>query len=136
MIRVLSVVLLLAWVNGVRADDARARINYMLNCQGCHLPHGEGVAGSVPSMNGYVGNFLHVDGGREFLVQVPGSANAALTDAELAELLNWLLVTFSGSELPAGWRPYDAAEVGELRAKPLREVERLRAALVSRIEAR
>ncbi|MDH3643047.1 MAG: hypothetical protein OES38_13180, partial [Gammaproteobacteria bacterium] len=103
------------------------------HCQGCHLRAGEGAPGSVPRMNGYVGNFLRVPGGREFLVQVPGSANAALDDAALAELLNWMLLTMSPNELPRPWQRYTAQEVGALRAEPLREVETVRAELVMRI---
>jgi hypothetical protein len=113
----------------------RARVNYMLSCQGCHLAAGQGAHGAVPRMSNYVGNFLRVPGGREFLVQVPGSANAAIDDAELAELLNWILMTMSPNELPDPWRRYSAEEVGGLRATPLREVEALRARLVDRIEA-
>lgn len=121
-------------VADARPDTERAQVNYMLNCQGCHLPLGQGVEGAVPRMSGYVGNFLRVPGGREFLVQVPGSANAAIDDAALAELLNWLLVTMSPNELPQSWRRYTAAEVGALRVSPLREVEDVRARLVKRIE--
>lgn len=117
-------------------DAERARLNYMLNCQGCHLPDGAGVKDAVPRMNGFVGNFLHVPGGREFLVRVPGSANAALDDAALAELLNWILMTMSPAELPASWAPYTAGEVGALRATPLREVEQVRARLVQSIGQR
>jgi hypothetical protein len=115
-------------------DAERARLNYMLNCQGCHLPDGSGVEDAVPRMNGFVGNFLHVPGGREFLVRVPGSANAALDDASLAELLNWILVTMSPGELPPSWVPYSAGEVAELRSAPLREVEKVRAGLVRSIQ--
>ena len=32
---------------GSPVNEARPRIDYMLNCQGCHLPNGEG-AGDVP----------------------------------------------------------------------------------------
>ncbi len=115
-------------------DEERARVNYMLNCQGCHLPDGSGVEDAVPRMNGFVGNFLHVPGGREFLVRVPGSANAALDDASLAELLNWILITMSPTELPSSWMPFTAGEVRELRSAPLREVEKVRAQLVRSIE--
>lgn len=121
-------------VADVPVDSERARLNYMLNCQGCHLPDGSGVEDAVPRMNGFVGNFLHVPGGRDFLVRVPGSANAALDDAALAELLNWILVTMSPAELPPDWTPYTAGEVRELRAAPLREVEKVRARLVRSIE--
>ena len=112
----------------------RARIDYMLNCQGCHLPLGEG-AGDVPRMKDFVGNFLKVTGGREFLVQVPGSANAALDDARLAELLNWMLDEISHDQLPANFRPYTAEEVGKYRAEPLRDVLKTRALLIQKIAA-
>ena len=136
--RVLCFTLLIVSANHAVADapvnSERARLNYMLNCQGCHLPDGAGVGDAVPRMNGFVGNFLHVPGGREFLVRVPGSANAALDDASLAELLNWILLTMSPDELPSSWVPFTAAEVGELRSAPLREVETVRARLVQSIE--
>ena len=117
---------------GETANDQRARIDYMLNCQGCHLPNGEG-AGDVPRMLGFVGNFLKVPGGREFLVQVPGSANAPLDDARLAELLNWMLDEISPGQVPAGFRPYTADEVGEYRAVPLHDVLKTRADLIQKI---
>ena len=70
-------------------DNAdRARVNYMLNCQGCHGPDGAGTEdGVVPVMKNFVGHFLQTQAGREFLVRVPGSANAALSHGELAEVL-------------------------------------------------
>lgn len=117
---------------GEPANDERARIDYMLNCQGCHLPNGEG-AGDVPRMQDFVGNFLKVPGGREFLVQVPGSANAPLDDARLAELLNWMLDEISRDQLPADFRPYTADEVAEFRTWPLRDVLQVRAQLIQKI---
>jgi len=117
---------------GEPANEQRARFDYMLNCQGCHLPDGDS-AGDVPRMKGFVGNFLKVSGGREFLVQVPGSANAALDDQRLAELLNWMLVEISPNELPADFQPYTANEVGVYRATPLRDVLQTRAELIRKI---
>ena len=116
------------------ANAERARFDYMMNCQGCHLPDGD-AAGDVPRMKGFVGNFLKVPGGREFLVRVPGSANAALNDARLAELLNWMLLEISPDELPADFRPYTASEVGAYRANPLRDVLQTRAELIQKIAA-
>ncbi len=121
----------------VAADDGivnaeRARVHYMLNCQGCHLPDGDGI-GDIPRMKGFVGNFLRVSGGREFLVQVPGAANAALDDAALAELLNWMLVEISAAQLPEDFEPYTGAEVGRYRAQPLSNVNAVRAELVQKI---
>jgi cytochrome c553 len=124
-------------------DDAgRARTNYMLSCQGCHGPAGEGNAlADVPRMRGFVGNFLTVEGGRAFMVQVPGSANSPLSDAALAELLNWMLTTMSGDELPAEFRPFTEGEVSHLRQTPEADVVGRRAALIDamgqrRIDAR
>ena len=110
----------------------RARINYMLNCQGCHLPDGGGV-GDIPQMKDFVGNFLKVPGGRAFVVQVPGSANAALDDAALAELLNWMLLEISAAQLPENFEPYTAAEVGQYRASPLSDVNAVRLPLIQKI---
>jgi len=105
-------------------------MNYMINCQGCHLADGSGLPGSVPSMKDFVGKFLSVAGGREFLVRVPGSANSPLSDKELAELLNWILTTMSTEQLGSDFKPYNAAEVGALRANLLVDVDGTRARLV------
>lgn len=118
-------------------NPARARANYMLNCQGCHGPTGAGMAnGTVPNMNGYLARYLHVEGGREYLVQVPGSANAGVTPAALAEVLNWMLATMDATHLPSDFVPYASDEVEALRSRPLREVVATRAALHARLADR
>ena len=121
-----------AAADGAVVNPDRARINYMLNCQGCHLPDGGGV-GDIPQMKDFVGNFLKVPGGRAFVVQVPGSANAALDDAALAELLNWMLLEISAAQLPEDFQPYTAAEVGQYRASPLSDVNAVRLPLIQKI---
>jgi len=103
----------------------------MLHCQGCHTPDGAGAPGKVPSLKGFMGNFLRVEGGREFLIQVPGAAQSALSDAELAKLTNWMLYSFSRAELPADFRPYNGEEVGDLRKKTLIQVSDTRSALLT-----
>ena len=116
-------------------NQQRAQVNYMLNCQGCHGARGEGsIAADVPVMTDFVGRFLHVEGGRSFLVQVPGSANSALSDAHLAEVLNWMLPNISPAEMPADFEPYTAAEVGALRKTPLVDVISVRARLVNLLD--
>jgi len=107
----------------------------MLGCQGCHLEDGRGFPQrGVPALNGFVGNFLQVPGGREYLVQVPGAAQSELSDERLAEVLNWMLRTFSPAQLPADFRPYTASEVGRLRKSPLVEVAPVRGELLRRLE--
>ncbi len=116
-------------------NAARAQVNYMLNCQGCHGADGVGTAdGAVPVMKDFVGNFLSVSGGRAFLVRVPGSANAALSDQHLAEVLNWMLPNISPQQIPEDFTPYSAAEVAALRREPLADVEGERARLVARMQ--
>ena len=100
------------------ADEQRAQVNYMLHCQGCHLPQAEGHEGRVPPMKDFVGYFLHSQEGRDFLIRVPGVAHAALSDEEVAELMNWLLASFSAEQLPADFTPFTAPEVKALRADP------------------
>ena len=113
----------------------RAQVNYMLNCQGCHGPDGAGTAdGAVPIMDDFVGQFLNVEGGRAFLVQVPGSANAALSDAHLAEVLNWMLFQISPNQVPAHFEPYTSGEIHELREQPLADVEAVRETLIEKID--
>jgi len=115
-------------------NENRARTNYMLNCQGCHGPNAEGSStAEVPRMKNFVGNFLKVPGGREFLVQVPGSANASVNDAELAELLNWMLPSVSRAEMPASFEPYNETEITRLRYSPEEDVVGKRARLIQLI---
>lgn len=115
------------------ANAARARQNWMLSCQGCHRADATGTAQTTPTMAGFVGKFLHVPGGREYLVRVPGVATAALSDADLAEVVNWSLVRFDPANIPADFVPYTPAEVGQLRLKPLRaEAATVRAGMVAR----
>lgn len=86
-------------------------------------------------MRGYLGNFLQVSGGREYIVQVPGSANARLDDEALAALMNWLVMEM-GPNVPANFKPYTAAELAVLRLKWLRSPAETRQHLVSEINRR
>lgn len=121
----------------VLADDKvglveRAAFNYQLLCQGCHTPDGSGAQG-VPQMRDVLGYFLRSDEGRAYLVRVPGSANAALNDAQLAEVLNWMLREFSADSLAQDWRPLSADEVTRYRREPLFEVDAYRQALLEKL---
>jgi cytochrome c553 len=116
-------------------NPARARQNWMLACQGCHRADATGTPQTTPAMAGFVAKFLHVPGGREYLARVPGVATAALSDADLAEILNWSLARFDPANIPADFKPFTAAEVGALRLKPLRaEAMTVRANMVAGME--
>lgn len=118
-------------------NEALAHQHYMLQCQGCHRPDGTGTMATAPPMTGIVARFLAVPGGREYLGRVPGVATAVLTDAQLAELLNWTLYRFDAGHVPAGFKPYTATEIGALRRHPLRtEAKAVRAALITELDQR
>ncbi|BBE32720.1 cytochrome C [Sphingosinicella microcystinivorans] len=118
------------------SNPALARQNWILKCQGCHRPDATGTAATTPAMAGVVAKFLHVPGGREYLGRVPGVATAPISDAELADLLNWTLYRFDGAHMPAGFKPYSASEIGKLRKAPLRtEAPAVRAELIEKINA-
>lgn len=118
-------------------NEVLAHQYYMLQCQGCHRPDGTGTSASAPPMAGMVARFLAVSGGREYLGRVPGVATAVLSDAQLAELLNWTLYRFDAANIPADFKPYTAAEIGALRRQPLRtEATAVRASLVAELDQR
>jgi mono/diheme cytochrome c family protein len=112
---------------GVAAAE-EARVLYLLHCQGCHLADGSGRPGAVPSLLG-VARFATVPGGRAYLIGVPGSAQAPLTDAELADVLNWMLAEFGPTDVAAKMAPFAAAEVARHR-RPLVDVEAVRSELL------
>ncbi len=102
------------------ANEARAHMNWMLHCQGCHQADAKGSAAArTPAMAGEVARFLGVEGGREYLTRVPGVANAGLPDDQLAELLNWTLATFDTEHMPAAFAPFSAGDIAAGRKAPL-----------------
>ena len=123
----------LLW-SGAPAGAADPHVDYMLEGQGCHLPNGTGKPGVVPSLRDSMGRFLTVPGGRAFLVRVPGSATAPLTDARLAAVLNWMIREFGPEDVARDFRPYEADEVARWRREPLIDVEGTRAALVAAMD--
>jgi len=120
----------LAWGDDI--NPQRALFNYQMSCQGCHTPDGRG-ANAVPRMRDVVGMFLATEAGREYLVRVPGSAVSALGDADLAEVLNWIIQEFAGASVTVPFQPYTPQEVGRLRQHPLPEVVQYRAQLLADI---
>ena len=126
--------MLLLWCLTAQAGKSYSpRINYILQCQGCHLADGAGTPGKVPALKHEVGRFLQVPGGRQFLIQVPGTSQSALNDAEVAGVLNWILENFSSEQLPADFVPYSRKEISRYRQPPLANVSAVRASLMHEI---
>lgn len=111
------------------AEDPK--VAYWLHCAGCHLLDGRGAPPEVPSLIDEPGRIAGLPGGREYLVRIPGVALAGMSDERLAEVLNYMLEAFSGSTLAAGFVPFEASEVGELRMRVLKDPLRRRAEIVS-----
>jgi hypothetical protein len=116
-------------------NPQRAWQHWTLNCQGCHRQDGTGTDGTAPSLAGTVARFLSVPGGREYLGRVPGVATSPLSNADLAEVVNWMLWRFDKEHLPANFQPFTAAEMGQLRSAPLRlEASQMRADLLKKAD--
>jgi hypothetical protein len=111
-----------AWALGVGFHGAalayEPRINYMLQCMGCHTPDGSGEPGRVPAIKATLAPLASSAAGRRFLVQVPGSSQSRLSDAELADVLNWMIENLSVAK-PVRFTHFTAAEVTDYRRTPL-----------------
>lgn len=120
-------------LKGVTSAE-RARTNYILECQGCHRADAGETPNATPALAGFMGRFLSVPGGREYLIRAPGVAMAPLSDTELAELLNWILGTFDAGNVPVSFKPFSAAEIKRLRKAPLRtDAASMRASLIRKM---
>ncbi len=137
-LRLAGVALVLALLTGMqgtaRAGDERARADYMIHCQGCHVQDGSGFEGRVPDLRETLPMLLSVEGGRAFLVRVPGSSQSALSDARLAGALNWMVKSTVKGVLASQFLPYQADEVTRYRATRLPNVLATREALIGHLE--
>ena len=108
---------------------------YQQYCAVCHGENGEGVPGKYPALNGPVGRLATVPEGREFLIAtilfglegeimqrgivynepMPGEA-AALSDEDVATLLNWLKVQWNNARFGAQAPEFTPEEVAKVRA--------------------
>lgn len=126
---------IVALLCGAASASASPRTDYMLKCMGCHGPDAAEVVGKVPAFKDSVARFLGVEGGRAYLVQVPGSRQSPLSDTAVADLLNWLLPHFDAAHMPADFQPFTGEEVSALRAHRIPDVAAERARLMDEIEA-
>lgn len=113
-----------------------ARVNYQLQCMGCHGADGSGEAGRVPSIRRTLVPFSLVPEGREFVLRVPGIAQSALNDHDVAVLLNWMARNLSDVPLPDNFVEYTALEVSRFRHNPLTTVKTARERLLRNLLTR
>jgi len=125
-----------AFATGAFAAEAGASPaqDYMLYCMGCHGAQAQGVPGRVPPLAGSVSLFMRTAEGRDYVLRVPGAANSALPDAQLAAVLNWLAASYGapGEPPPA---PFTVAEVMSVRRTPLTDVQVRRREVVRSLAA-
>lgn len=114
MKRSVLILALLSASSLARADSFEEH-DYILNCAGCHRIDGSG-SHNVPSLHA-MPELARKRGARDYWVRVPGAAQAPLSDARLAALMNWLVARFAGAPPDP---PYTAEEVARLRTHPLR----------------
>ncbi len=129
----LLIALLLSFSMAPVASAYEPRINYMLQCMGCHTPDGSGEPGRVPSIKDTLVPFARLPEGRRFLVQVPGTSQSTLSNAELAKLLNWMIGNLRVAT-SASFTPFTTAEVASYRSTPLVEVRATRESLLRRVQ--
>ncbi|GAB7550056.1 cytochrome C [Cupriavidus sp. CuC1] len=118
----------LATTANAQAELRHARDNYLLHCSGCHQPDARGKpSAGIPDMRETVPLLLATPAGRAFLIQVPGTSASALSDAEIAGLMNWLMPALTGRhDVPA----FSTEEVSRYRRQPLDDVSAHRAEIL------
>ena len=108
--------------------------DYLLYCMGCHGAQAQGVPGKVPPLATSLALFMRSADGRNYLLRVPGAANSALSDTQLAAVLNWLAESYGapGEPRPA---PFTVDEVTEVRHTPLADVQARRREVIRALAA-
>lgn len=124
-----AIALLLTQPNVALAADPQ--INYMLACMGCHVADGSGAPGKVPSVRDSLLPLSATPEGRRYLVQVPGASQSPLSDAELAQVLNWMVRNLTNGPVPGRFAEFTAEEVRAYRKAPLVNVSATRARLLA-----
>ena len=78
-----------------------------------------------------------MEGGRAFLVRVPGMSQSALNNQQLADMLNWLLNKdgMAGASMPEHFQPYSADEVAAVRQQAMLNLPQTRGKLIEQMKA-
>lgn len=116
-----------ALVAAATPAGADPRYDYVLHCGGCHLEDGAGDPPEVPDLRADLHEIMLLPGGRSYLARVPGSAQAPISDAALAAVLNWILADLDPQQ--RAFEPYTAEEIAGYRGQTLTDPLRFRAEL-------
>ncbi|MDQ3261069.1 MAG: hypothetical protein M3Q00_09860 [Pseudomonadota bacterium] len=116
-----------AYAAGDKPYSNQGRINYVLHCSGCHAQDGRGLEHKgIPALKDQVGYFLRTEGGRAYLMQIPGLLSAGMLDARAADVTNYILMRFAGASLPETFVPYTAEEAKRYRESRPADIPSLR----------
>lgn len=127
-----------AFADSIVENEALARQDWMLQCQGCHGADARGGnRNKIPNMAGMLARFLTVEGGREYLTEVPGVVTAPLSARRLANVMNWMMLEFDGENLPDDFKPFTEEEMRLVKAGPMvTEIMETRERLIKEINAK
>lgn len=111
---------------------------YSANCAACHQENGQGLKGAFPPLAGHAPGLLKQTGGRAYLTRVllfgldgainvngTGYAGAmpawgTLDDNAIAAVLNHVVTAWDNKrDLPADFKPFEAAEIAAARNERL-----------------
>jgi hypothetical protein len=117
--RLASMLGLLGICVGSVASGHDVETHYRLYCMGCHVFDGSGLEGKVPSIRGTLVPLARHPEGRRFLVQVPGVAQSPLSNADVAALLNWMMLNIAERPAAQPIAAFTEDEVARYRSKRL-----------------
>jgi hypothetical protein len=97
-------------------DPALARSDYLEHCAGCHGVSGSTAPAQLPELRGRVGWFMCTPQARAYLLRLPNVAQSRIKDnAELANMMNFVVFVLGNGSAPAGTKPFTAEEVARER---------------------
>src|ERR1700679_4377735 len=117
------------------AAAANPAQDYMLYWMVGRAPQAEGVPGKVPPLAHALGLYMKPPAGRNYVLRVPGAANSALSDSELAAVLNWLAVTYSAGEFSSDTPMFTPPQAQKLAPVPLESVLAARGEVIGAMAA-
>ena len=107
-----------ATIVATMSDPELARGDYLENCAGCHGLDGSTAPAQLPELRGRVGWFMCTPQSRAYLLRLPNVAHSRITDnAELADMMNFVVFVLGAGSAPPGTKPFTAEEV--TRERPL-----------------
>jgi mono/diheme cytochrome c family protein len=101
-------------------DIDQAHADFVEHCAGCHGVRGNSAPAALPELQGRVGWFMCTAPSRAYLIRLPNVAHSRISDnAQLADMLNYMVFVVGGSSAPAHAQPFTAQDVARERAHPL-----------------